>query len=107
MRALLRRQLGLLSRAPSFRLLFLSTFASGLGTWLAVIALTVDVYSRTHHSAKWVSALLIVDFLPAVLIGLFLGPLVDRISRKLIMIGADAVRLGVFCALPFADSPGA
>jgi hypothetical protein len=64
-----RRQLGLLGRAPSFRLLFLSTFASGLGTWLAVIALTVDVYARTHHSAKWVSALLIVDFLPAILTG--------------------------------------
>src|SRR5439155_24146961 len=81
--------------------------ASGLGTWLAVIALSVDVYARTHHSAKWVSALLIADFLPAILIGLFLGPLVDRISRKRLMIGADLVRLGVFCALPFADSPGA
>jgi MFS family permease len=102
-----RRQFGLLGRAPSFRLLFLSTFASGLGTWLAVIALSVDVYARTHHSAKWVSALLIVDFLPAILIGLFLGPLVDRVSRKLLMAGADVVRLAVFCALPFADSPGA
>ncbi len=99
-----RRQLGLLSRAPGFRLLFLATFASGIGTWLAVIALTVDVFDRTH-SAKWVSALLIADFLPAVAIGLFLGPLLDRLSRRALMIGADLARFAVFAALPFADSP--
>ena len=99
----LRRQLSLLGRAPQFRLLFCSTLASGLGTWLAVIALTVDVYDRTH-SAKWVSALLIVDFLPAVAIGLFFGSVIDQISRKLLMIGADLVRFAVFAALPLADS---
>src|SRR5439155_27383786 len=59
----IRRQLGLVHRGTSFRLLFLSTLVSGLGTWMAVIALTVDVFDRTH-SAKWVSALLIADFLP-------------------------------------------
>src|SRR5919197_1362113 len=95
----------MLGRAPSFRLLFLATFASGLGTWLAVIALTVDVFDRTH-SAKWVSALLAADFLPAIATGLFLGPLVDRLSRKRLMIAADLARVGVFAALPFADSPG-
>jgi DHA3 family macrolide efflux protein-like MFS transporter len=102
--AALRSRLGLIGRAPSFRLLFVATLASGLGTWLAVIALTVDVFDRTH-SAKWVSALLVADFLPTVGIGLLLGPLVDRVSRKLLMIGADVVRFAVFCALPFADSP--
>jgi len=101
--AALRRQLSLLGRAPQFRLLFFSTLASGLGTWLAVIALTVDVYDRTH-SAEWVSALLIVDFLPAVAIGLFFGPVIDQVPRKLLMIGADVVRFAVFAALPLADS---
>ena len=99
----LRRQLSLLGRAPQFRLLFYATLASGLGTWLAVIALTVDVYDRTH-SAKWVSLLLIVDFLPAVAIGLFFGSVIDQISRKRLMIGADLVRFGVFATLPLADS---
>ena len=99
----LRRQLSLLGRAPQFRLLFYATLASGLGTWLAVIALTVDVYDRTH-SAKWVSLLLIVDFLPAVAIGLFFGSVIDQISRKRLMIGADLVRFAVFAALPLADS---
>jgi MFS family permease len=86
-----------------FRLLFLATFASGVGNWLAVIALTVDVYDRTH-SGWWVGELLIANILPAVFIGLLLGPLVDRLSRKGLMIGSDLGRLAVFAALPFADS---
>ena len=99
------RQLELLRRAAGFRLLFLATLASGLGTWLAVVALTVDVWDRTH-SAKWVSALLIADFMPAVAIGIALGPLLDRLSRRRLMIVADLARLGVFSALPFTRTAG-
>lgn len=98
-----RRQFTLLERAPAFRSLYLATFASNLGTWIAVVALTVDVYDRTH-SAKWVSALLMVDFLPAVAIGLVLGPLVDRLSRRRLLVWADLVRLGVFVGLAFTTS---
>jgi MFS family permease len=86
-----------------FRLLFVATAASSLGNWLAVIALQVDVYDRTH-SAWWVGELLIANILPAVFIGLLLGPLVDRLSRKWLMIGSDLVRLVVFALLPFASS---
>jgi MFS family permease len=53
----------------------------------------------------WVAGLLIADFLPIVVIGLLLGPLVDRLSRRWLMIGSDIARLGVFAALPFTDSP--
>ena len=98
-----RLQSDFLHRNPPFRLLFGATFASGLGTWIAVIALTVDVYDRTG-SAKWVSALLVADFLPAVAVGLLLGPLIDRLSRRRIMVVSDLARLGIFAALPFADS---
>ncbi len=101
----LARQLALLREARSFRLLFLATVESGIGTWLAVIALTVDIFDRTH-SGNWVSALLIANFLPSVGIGLVLGPLLDRLSRRHMMIAADVVRAGVFFALPFVGRPG-
>ena len=61
----LGRRLELLRRNRGFRLLFVATLGSLLGTWLATIALTVDVYDRTH-SGTWVSALLIAVFLPTV-----------------------------------------
>jgi MFS family permease len=86
-------------------MLFLATFGSGLGTWLAFVALTVDVYDRTH-SGPWVSALLIADFLPMIVIGLLFGPLLDRLSRRGLLVAADLARFGVFCALPFATSAG-
>jgi MFS family permease len=99
----LSRQLGLLDRAPSFRLLFLASLGSSIGTWLAAIALTIDVFDRTG-SGKWVSALLIADFLPSIAVGLLLGSLVDRLARRRLMVGADLVRLAVFCYLPFSGS---
>jgi MFS family permease len=93
----------LFGRAPSFRQLFLAAVASGLGTWLAFVALTIDVWDRTR-SGSWVSALLIADFLPTIVVGLLLAPLVDRFSRKRLMVGSDLFRFAVFCALPFAGS---
>jgi MFS family permease len=99
----LGRRLELLGRAGSFRLLFLATLGSGFGTWLAYVALTVDVFERTD-SGSWVAALLVADFLPIVAVGFLLGPLVDRLSRKRLMIASDLVRFAVFCLLPFASS---
>jgi MFS family permease len=99
------RTLALLGRAPAFRSLFLATLGSGLGSMLAVIALTVDVYDRTQSGA-WVALLLIADFLPTIAIGLLLGPLLDRFSRRGLMIASDLVRLAAFAALPFANGPG-
>ena len=99
----LRRHFDLVGRAHSFRALFFATLGSGIGTWLAVVALGIDVYDRTG-STKWVSALLIADFLPAIVIGLALGPLVDRLSRKRLMIVSDLARFAIFAALPFVNS---
>ncbi len=98
------RRLGLLRRSPSFGLLFFATAGSGIGTYLAAIALTLDIYARTD-SGVWVAVLLIAEFIPIVLVGLLLGPLFDRFSRRLLMIASDVSRVAVFAALPFVDSP--
>ena len=92
----LRRQLSLLGTAPGFRLLFLATMGSSLGTLLATVALVVDVKDRTN-SGPWVGALMFVEFLPAVAVGLFFGPFLDRLPRRGVMIVSDLVRFGVFC----------
>ena len=97
------RRLALLRRSPSFGYLFLATAGSTFGTYLAAVALTVDVYDETG-SGRWVAALLLANILPIVLIGLFLGPLVDRLSRRRLMIASDLVRLAVFAALPFVEA---
>ena len=96
-------QFALLGREPDFRRLFLATLASGAGTWLALVALEVDVWMQTH-SSSWVAALLIADLLPTFLIGILVGPLIDRLSRRRLMVGADLARFGVFALLPFTTN---
>jgi len=90
-------------RTAGFRLLFLSSLGSSVGTLLAAIALAIDVKDRTN-SGLWVGAVLVVEFLPAIFVGLALGPLLDRLERRSLMVSADLLRVAVFCALPFATS---
>jgi MFS family permease len=92
-------------RLAGFRLLFVSTLASSFGTLLAAIALAIDVKDRTN-AGIWVGAVLVVDFLPTILVGLTLGPLVDRLERRKLMVAADLLRALVFVLLVFAGSAG-
>jgi MFS family permease len=94
-------------RLEGFRNLFFATLGSSIGTLLAAVALALDVKDRTAsspHSGLWVAAVLIVEFLPTIFVGLLLGPLLDRLERRSLMIAADVLRVGVFVALPFAPN---
>ena len=51
------------------------------------------------------SALLIAVFVPTVVVGVVVGPLLDRLSRRRLMIASDLLRAAVFVALPFVDRP--
>lgn len=95
-------RLSLLRRNRGFSLLFWATAGSAVGTYLAALALSVHIYDLTG-SGRWLAALLIADFLPIVVIGLTLGPLVDRLSRRRLMVASDLVRAATFMALPFVD----
>jgi MFS family permease len=95
---------GLLSERRDFRRLFLATLASSVGTWLAFVALVIDVYDQTA-SAAWVSALLVAEFLPLIIIGLVAAPLLDRAPRRTVLIASDLVRAAVFCIIPFTTTP--
>jgi MFS family permease len=50
---------------------------------------------------------LVVAWLPTLVVGLVLGPLLDRLERRKLMVASDLVRAAVFFALPFTGSPGA
>jgi MFS family permease len=93
----------LLGARPDFRRLFLASLGSAIGTWLAFVALVVDVFDRTG-SAAWVSALLVAEFAPLVAIGLLAGPLVDRLPRRRLLVATDVIRVVVFIIIPFATS---
>jgi MFS family permease len=54
-----------------------------------------------------VSVLFIVTFIPSIVVGLVFGPLVDRLSRKRLIVNADLIRLAVFVALAFVHTPAA
>jgi MFS family permease len=91
-------------RHAGVRRLFWATLSSNLGTWLATVALAVDVYDRTHHSSLWVGALLVADVLPIALFSFLLGPLIDRLPRRRLMIGGDLFRAALFICLIAAPS---
>ena len=69
-------------RLPGFRNLFFATLGSSVGTLLAAVALAIDVKDRTassQYSGLWVAAVLVVEFLPTIIIGLLLGPLLETL----------------------------
>ena len=92
-----------LFRYPGVRRLFWATLISSTGTWLAIVALAIDVFDRTHSSV-WVGALFAAETLPIALLGFLLGPLLDRLPRRSLMIGADLFRAAFFVALVAAPN---
>ncbi|HEX4060221.1 MAG TPA: MFS transporter [Streptosporangiaceae bacterium] len=71
-----------------FRSLWLAYLLSIAGDQLALVALTVLVYSRTH-SPLATAAAYTVGFLPWLIGGPALAGLADRIPRRTVMIGCD------------------
>jgi MFS family permease len=71
-----------------FRWLWLAYLLSIAGDQLALVALTVLVYSRTH-SPLATAAAYTVGFLPWLIGGPTLAGLADRIPRRTVMIGCD------------------
>lgn len=76
----------------SFRLLWLGSVVSSLGTAIGTVVLTWVVFT-TSHSPIYVALLGVVGFLPSVLFGLLAGALVDRVDRRRLMVACDAARL--------------
>ncbi len=89
----------------SFRRLFVARLISALGTWTAFFAVRIALYNQTD-SAWWVSVLLFAELVPGVILGIAVGPLIDRWPRKRMMVLSDLGGAACFGLLPFVDSPG-
>jgi MFS family permease len=85
------------------RRLFAAHVQSSLGTGAAYVALLVLAYER-FHSPLAVSAILLCEFLPSLLLGAVLGALADRHSRRAILVTADIVRAAAFAGMALVGS---
>jgi MFS family permease len=86
-----------------FRNLLFARLISALGTWTAFFAVRIAVYQQTH-SAGWVSILLFCELVPGVILGVAVGPLIDRWPRKRMMVLSDLGGALAFGVLPFVHS---
>lgn len=79
---------GLLRNNKAFRRLWYGQVVSQLGDWFDSIALFA-LLLRLTGSGRAVGLLMVAQFLPAAVAGLFAGVIIDRLPRKLVMIAAN------------------
>jgi MFS family permease len=93
----------LIAEHADLRRLLTARLVSEAGTWLAYIALALDVYGRTHSGA-WLAGLLLVQEGAMLAVGVVLGPLTDRLSRRRLLVVSDLLSAGVFSGLVVVGS---
>ena len=82
--------IGPLRSNTAFRRLFASQFISGLGTMVSYVAVPWQLYQLTHSNAQ-VGLLGLVQLVPVVVCGLLGGAVADRVDRKRLLIGSEAL----------------
>src|SRR5437763_1222744 len=87
-------------RSPRYFPLWLGQLVSNLGDTLNYVALVVLVF-RLSHSGLAVSALVVAEIVPTLLLGPVAGVVIDRVDRKRLLIAADLVRAALIVALAF------
>ena len=77
---------------PGYRRLWAARTVSQVGDIAQFTTVALLAFSLTG-SALGVSAVVIAEILPVVLLGPVAGPLIDRLPRVTVMLGADLARL--------------
>jgi MFS family permease len=78
-------------RSPRYLPLWLGQLVSNLGDTLNYVALVVLVFGLSH-SGLAVSALVLTEIVPTLLLGPVAGVLIDRVDRRRLLIAVDLVR---------------
>ncbi len=85
-------------RSPRYFPLWLGQIISNLGDTLNYVALVVLVF-RLSHSGLAVSALVLAEIVPTLLLGPVAGVVIDRLDRQRVLIVVDMVRAVLVLAL--------
>ena len=99
------RAFGAALKTRGARRFFLAHAQSSLGSGIAIVGLPLLAYD--HYHTPWaLTAVLLCELLPAVLLGPLLGALADRMPRRTALVAADVLRMGAFGALALVPSLG-
>src|SRR5215469_9279388 len=89
-----------------FNKLWVGQTVSLVGTVLTNFALPTLAVLTLHASASQVGVLVALETLPFPILGMIVGVLADRLSRRKIMIVADIVRFFALATIPIAAASG-
>lgn len=95
----------LLRNNPDFARLWYASIVSFLGDWFDTIVLSALVSQYSNGSGVAISGLLLARFLPPLLVSPFAGVLLDRMSRKRLLIISDLARCLIVLTFLLATSP--
>lgn len=90
-------------RSPQYFPIWFGQLISNLGDTVNYVALVVDVFKLTG-SGLALSTLVFFQVVPVLVAGPFAGAVIDRISRKYVLIAADLVRAVLVIGLVFANT---
>ncbi|HEY7968048.1 MAG TPA: MFS transporter [Solirubrobacteraceae bacterium] len=88
---------------PSLRRVLAAWLQSCLGTGAGYVALLL-LTLRSTGSSWTVSAVLLADFLPAVVFGAYFGHCADRYSRRALIVGGNLIQAAAFAGLAFSHT---
>jgi MFS family permease len=90
-------------RSPRYSLIWVGQLISNLGDTVNYVALVVEVF-RLTGSGIALSTLVVFQVMPVILTGPLIGAVIDRFSRKRVLIAADLVRSLLVVGLIFATT---
>lgn len=78
---------------------WLAVVVSFLGDGIAKITVIYVAAQLTESPALFIAAVVIAQLLPSGALGAFIGPMVDRISPRVLLVGADLARFVIVLAM--------
>ncbi|MEV5972175.1 MFS transporter [Streptomyces sp. NPDC051921] len=81
-----------LLKDPTYIRYWLAVVASFLGDAVTKITLIYVVATETERPVLYVSLVVVAQLLPSGMLGVFVGPLADRVPARVLMVASDLVR---------------